>query len=99
MFPFGGNQGNNNQQQQPYNPYQGCEITRTSTGSSSYMNSETIRPDNTGKALDTARNSNNMIVTVVAIIVGLIFAHSAFVHFLRSASSSNSSDNQIERNR
>lgn len=99
MFPFGGNQGNNNQQQQPYNPYQGCEITRTSTGSSSYMNSETIRPDNTGKALDTARNSNNMIATVAVVIVGLFIAHSAFVWFLRSVSSGNGSANQIERTR
>jgi len=97
MFPFGGNQGNSNQQQQPYNPYQGCEITRTSTGSSSYMNSETIRPDNTGKALDTARASSNWMWAIVAILVvgGLLQGTITLIELMRSGGSRSQPTEQI----
>lgn len=97
MFPFGGNQGNNNQQQQPYNPYQGCEITRTSTGSSSYMNSETIRPDNTGKALDTARASSNWMGTIVTILVigGLLQGTVTLIELMRSGGNRSQPTEQI----
>lgn len=67
MFPFGGNQGQ--QTQQPYNPYQGCEIERTSYGSSNYHNSERIRPDNNGKALDAAKASSDWMGRILALLI------------------------------
>lgn len=66
---FWGNGGNNNQQSNnpQYNNNQ--RITRTSTGSSSYMNSETIEPDIAGKALQSANGNRNLIGAIVIILL------------------------------
>lgn len=82
-FPFGGNQGNN---QQCGNPYTNHKIQEISYGSSNYHNQRTIEPDNTGKALDAARANSNWMGMILSFLIvgGLIQGTLTLIELMRS---------------